>query len=62
MIIINCCELTLAITALANVIASKLTNDEMNILGTVFTQLGDTLSTIAACPNNNSNGTNKDAK
>ena len=37
------CELTASITAVANAFACKLTNDELTLLGTVFTQLGDTL-------------------
>lgn len=42
------CELTTAITAIANGFACGRTVDEINLLGTVFTQLGDTLLTIAA--------------
>lgn len=41
------CELTASITAVANAFACKLTNDELTLLGTVFTQLGDTITTIA---------------
>lgn len=52
----NSCELTTAITATANALASKLSIDEINLLGAVFTQLGDTLIVIAArrtlCENN----------
>ena len=44
----NACELTASITALANTIACQLTIDELNVLGVVLTQLGDTLLTIAA--------------
>lgn len=44
----NPCELTAAITAIANAVARGLTPDEVALLGTVFTQLGDTLQTIAA--------------
>ena len=48
------CELTAAITALANTIAAGRTTDELNILGVILTQLGDTILTIAAhrdiCP------------
>ena len=40
-------ELTTSITALANVIASKLDDGELNLLGAVLTQLGDTVTTIA---------------
>lgn len=43
----DACELTAAITALANVLAGKLTDDELTLLGAVLTQLGDTLVTIA---------------
>lgn len=54
----NPCELTVSITALANALAGKLTVNELNILGAVFSQLGDTLTTIATqksiCDNANS--------
>ena len=43
----NSCELTASITALANAIACNRTTDEINLLGVVLTQLGDTLLTIA---------------
>ena len=43
----NSCELTASITALANAIACNRSTDELNLLGVVFTQLGDTLITIA---------------
>ena len=43
----NSCELTAAITAIANAIACNRTVDEISLLGVVFTQLGDTLLTIA---------------
>lgn len=43
----NPCELTASITAIANMLAGKLTVDELNLLGAVLTQLGDTLTTIA---------------
>ena len=45
----NCRELTAAITALANGLTCNMTTDEMNLLGTVLTQLGDTILTLAAC-------------
>lgn len=49
-------ELTTTITALANAIACKLSVDQRNLLGVILTQLGDTLTTIAAqrtfCENN----------
>lgn len=43
----NPCELTASVTALANVIACKLDDDELAVMAAVFTQLGDTLATIA---------------
>lgn len=43
----NPCELTASITAAANMLACKLTEDELNLLGAALTQLGDTLVTIA---------------
>lgn len=43
----NSCELTASITALANVISCRLSNDEISLLAVVLTQLGDTLATIA---------------
>ena len=43
----NACELTASITAAANGIACGLTTEELNLLGVVLTQLGDTLITIA---------------
>lgn len=44
----NSCELTAAITVVANALACRLTTDELNVLGTVLTQLADTLFTISA--------------
>lgn len=44
----NPCELTATITALANAIACRLGDEELNLLGTILTQLGDTLLTISA--------------
>lgn len=52
----NSCELTASITAVANGLACKLTEDELNLLGVSLTQLGDTLITIATrsiCSRNN---------
>ena len=43
----NPCELTAAVTALANTIARQCTVDELNLIGVTLTQLGDTLITIA---------------
>ena len=44
-------ELTSAVTALANAIASNLTINEIALIASIFVQLGDTLSTIAARQN-----------
>ncbi len=43
----NSCELTASVTAIANALASKLTEDELNLLGLTLTLLADTLLTIA---------------
>ena len=43
----NACELTAAITAAANMLAKNLTNEELELLGVMLTQLGDTIITIA---------------
>ena len=43
----NACELTTLVTAAANYLACCLTEDELNLLGVMLTQLGDTLMTIA---------------
>ena len=40
-------EITSAVTALANVIACRLTAGEVILLASIFVQLGDTLATIA---------------
>lgn len=40
------CELTASITALANMLACKLTRDELALLATICTQFGYTLETI----------------
>ena len=42
----NPCELTASITAAANALACQLTTDQVNLMGVIFTQLGDTLLTI----------------
>jgi len=42
----NPCELTAAVTAIANALACRLSDDELSLLAAVFTQLGDTLATI----------------
>ena len=45
---VNACELTATITAIANYLASQLTKDQLELLGVSLTQLGDTLLTIVA--------------
>ena len=42
----NACELTTAVTAIANSLACKFNNDELTVLASVLVQLGDTLVTI----------------
>ena len=44
---LNGCNLTASITAIANTLACRLTEDELTLLGSVLTQLGDTLLTLA---------------
>ena len=44
----NNCQLTLAITALANAMTKNLSPEEAALLGSLLTQLGDTILTIAA--------------
>ena len=44
--IMNPCQLTTSITALANAVASGLSAEETVLLATVLVQLGDTLATI----------------
>lgn len=45
---LNACEITAFITAFSNILAQKLGNDELNLLAAIFSQIGDTLETIAA--------------
>jgi len=55
----NPCELTTLVTALANVLSQKLTDEELEIFSAMTVQLGDTLETISAqrsiCCNSNCN-------
>ena len=44
---VNPCELTATITAIANSLSCKLSDDELTLLASVLVQLGDTLVTIA---------------
>lgn len=43
----NPCELTAGVTALANVLANGLSDEKLGLAAAIFTQLGDTLATIA---------------
>ncbi len=43
----NSCELTASVTAVANALAVRLTNEELALLASVLVQLGDTLVTIS---------------
>ena len=42
----NACELTAAITAIANWLAGQMTLEQLELLGVSLTQLGDTILTI----------------
>ena len=42
----NACELTAAITAIANWLAGQMSLEELELLGVSLTQLGDTILTI----------------
>ena len=42
----NPCELTASVTAVANALACKFSNEELSLLASVLVQLGDTLVTI----------------
>lgn len=42
----NSCELTTTITAIANALACRLSEEELSLLGAALTQLGDTIQTI----------------
>ena len=44
----NACEITAAVTALANIMSEQLDENETALLSAVFVRLGDTLATIAA--------------
>ena len=43
----NACDLSASVTALANVLAGSLSEEELGLLGAILTQLGDTLATIS---------------
>ena len=48
MFLLNSCELTAGVTALANCIAKNLSDEELSLVSAVLVQLGDTLAVIAA--------------
>lgn len=52
------CELVTLISTLSCLIADNSTDDELSILSAVFTQLGDSLTTILACRSNNTSTSN----
>lgn len=56
----NSCEISAAVTAIANVIFEKLNDDEVALLGAILVQLGDTLETMSVqkeiCQNQIKNG------
>lgn len=58
----NACELTASVTAAANAIACRLSDDELSLLSAVLVQLGDTLATIAAQRSVCENSCNNSAK
>ncbi|MCI8276749.1 MAG: hypothetical protein HFJ46_02305 [Clostridia bacterium] len=55
-------ELTSFITAIANWIACEVDDDELDLLSDIFSQLGDTLSTISSCRNCNEKGASDENK
>lgn len=42
-------QISAFVTAAANLLAEKFTDEELAVLATALTQLGDTLGTILAC-------------
>ncbi len=63
----NPCELSMNITAIANAIAENLSEDDLAITAAVFTQLGDTLATIATsralyCRTNTTSASSEDTQ
>lgn len=53
----NSCEISAAVTAIANILFKKLNDDEIALLGAILVQLGDTLETMSVqkeiCQNKN---------
>lgn len=59
MFFIDPCAVNMSISAIACGIAEGKSNDEINALGAFFSQLGDSLETIAAFGELNNNQCNK---
>lgn len=55
-------SLVASITAAAIAMSEGKSSEEINLLGTVFTQLGDTLTTISVQKDNIESKCNKDSK
>lgn len=45
---LNSCEITAAVTALANLIANECEEEKLPLISAVLVQLGDTIATILA--------------
>jgi len=45
--LLNSCELSMSIAALANALACRLSDDDLELVSAALTQLGDTLTTIS---------------
>lgn len=45
----NCCELVLFVSAISCSIADSCSEEQVELLAAVFTQLGDTLATLLTC-------------
>lgn len=58
----NALELTTSVTAIGNLIACNLSDDELALAAAVLTQLGDTLATISALRGIDCNNKNNDNK
>ncbi len=54
----NSCELVTLISVLSCAIAKGKTINEINLLSVIFSQIGDSLATIAVVQSNNNNTTN----
>jgi len=63
--LLNSCELSMSIAALANALACRLSDDDLELVSAALTQLGDTLTTIsvqrALCSKKNDSTSNSNA-